>query len=155
MPKSKEKPGIMHASLRPAFAELERGIEWFADRIGLKGLPRVTVTIQTSGKRRACTGTFTPDIWSTREGLESSEINFDANKLIRTPLEIMETVCHETLHLLNHSLLNAGDDIKQKRDCAKSGRHNLIFKENATTSGLVVADAYDSYGHGYTSLGGN
>jgi len=156
MPKSKANTtGIMHASLRPAIAELERGIEWAADRAGIKGLPKITVTIQTSGKRRACNATFTPEMWSSREGEMSSEINFDANQLIRTPLEIMETVVHETQHLLNFSLLKVDHDGKQKPDCAKSGRHNKIFKENAELAGLIVADASDSYGWGHTSLGEN
>ena len=70
------------------------------------------------------------------------EINFSAERLDRSPVDVVATVIHEKVHKWCHSL--------GVKDCADSGRHNKAFKRYAEYLGLEVAPSTDGYGFGYT-----
>ncbi len=145
--------GILINSIRPTIEEVERGVEFAAAKLEIKGLPRVIALVQTKGKKKNCMGAFTDNIWSTREGEMFCEITLSAEALQRDPIDILSTVFHESLHLANYARNALGEKHPdyQKLDTGKSGRHNKIFRDNAVAFGFEVADDTDSYGYGYTT----
>jgi len=84
-----------------------------------------------------------PDRWSTREGVLCHEINFSAEALNRTPVEICTTSLHEAVHVLNWQ--------QGIKDVSAGGRHNKRFKASAERVGLICETPHDNYGHGYTT----
>ncbi len=132
-------------SLTPALDELARALEWVSQDID--DIPfKVVPVIQSQGKRARCTGWFSKDQWSTREGELVAEINFTAEMLNRDPVDIIATARHEIVHMWC--------DFLQLKDTSTGGRHNKVFAEYAEILGLVVQrPAVDSYGLGYTEPG--
>lgn len=129
-----------------AQVELNRAFEWtFASLIkdNYFGKP-VILTIQTHGRKRKCAGWCIWDKWS--DGNASyHELNIAAEHLDRTVNEIIGTVVHEACHVWNYA--------NNVKDCNSNGGHNKHFKTAAEELGLVCAQPYDSYLHGYTSVG--
>lgn len=132
-------------SLRPALQELERFLQWFLIEGGLD-VPQqpVVVTIQGSGKGHKVCGWFRKDGWSTREGELVHEIALTAEQLGRSPIEILETVAHESIHYVN---TNMGIT-----DTSTNGQHKKEFKERAELAGLQVAPRDPKVGYGVTDF---
>ena len=150
MPKkaSSEREHLQVESLQPIIAELERAVVWAYGLTGDrdKGLPKVTVVIQTQGKKASCRGWFKTKAWSTKEGDPIHELTVCAERLYDDPIEVIQTVIHETAHLWNKDVLPEGE-----KDCSDSGRHNKKFREAAETFGLEV-ETSKTGGHNVTSL---
>ncbi len=146
MPKTIKGNRLEIESQAPIINELERCAVWAYRTFGgdRTGVPPVTISIQTRGKKHTLCGRFTPDGFRTKEGEPVHEIIITAERLFEDPYNVLETVIHETVHLYNH-------DIGEK-DGSKGGRHNKQFAETAMVFGLEVAEPTDSKGHAYTSL---
>lgn len=129
-------------SLRPAMAELERAVVWAGQRIDNVPFKLVPV-IQTKGRKAKCTGWYSADQWSTREGEDVHEITFCAEELNTDPVDIVAIAVHEVIHFWTNYL--------ELKDMSTGGRHNKVFKEYAEIMGLECAKPYDSYGYGYTT----
>ena len=130
-------------SIRPALKELERAAIWGYTLTGdyLSG-HKVTIVLQTRGKKATCQGWFLQNGWATREGDDVHEITITSETLYKDPVEIVATVIHEIAHLANHEM--------GTKDVSKGGRHNKAFKETAESFGLEVLKPTDSRGFAYT-----
>jgi hypothetical protein len=140
-------------SIRPEIELLEEWIRLSAAMVA-KANPDLkqakttpyTVTIQSKGRKQNELAHFWANQWNDKkdESKTIHQINFSAESLGRTSLEIASTVVHETVHLVNHQCL--------VEDCAKSGRHNGKFKSAAERSGLLCEPPKSkNVGYGYTS----
>tara|TARA_R110000824_G_scaffold17485_6_gene70879 strand:- start:7007 stop:7666 length:660 start_codon:yes stop_codon:yes gene_type:complete len=133
-------------SLAPLLNELERAAQWFYTDL-LHETPserKLVVSVQSFGRKARCRGWYSNDQWSTKEGTLCDEMCVTAEHLNREPVDIVETIIHESLHFDNKS--------KNIQDVSKVGRHNKRFKTSAEAIGLEVMDPIDSYGFGYTNL---
>lgn len=157
-----EKPDWL-TSLTPALAELERYAVWATDAFGFhvgqepdryqaesegRVLPapaRVLVTIQTRGRKASELAHFWADKWTNEAG-GVNEINLSAEDMKRPTLDVLASLHHELVHEWNwrHGI----------RDTAKSGRHNLRFKQAAEDFGLLVEKGSKSQGWAITTYGG-
>lgn len=154
MPRPKKAPVqiepeyLQIESLQPVIAELERAAVWARAKFGDRDVdsPKVTVVIQTRGKKASCRGWFSSNAWSTKEGEPVHEITVAAERLFDDPVEVIQTVIHESAHLYNRDVLPVGES-----DCSDSGRHNKKFKETAENLGLVVTSS-KTKGYAHTEL---
>ena len=124
--------------------ELERYLAFiYKEKAGdRQGLPAVTVSIQTRGKKASVCGSFKAEGWHTKEGQPVHEIIVSSEHLFEDPYKILGTMTHEAVHLFNR---DCGET-----DCNKAGRHTEVFKEVALKWGLEVEDPTDSKGFAYT-----
>ena len=144
-------------SLSPTHDEMQRYVDWVLSFSSPEPEYATVIVTGPRGKRNKL-GHFKPafdkvyetgemklgsaQAWSTREGELCHEILVCNEALFGTPMEILTTVQHEIVHLLNWE-----DDI---RDASKGGRHNAEFRDRATDMGLVVEKAQRV---GYTTTG--
>lgn len=133
-------------SQAPIIQELERCAVWAYRTFGgdRRGVPPLTISIQTRGKKHQLCGVFKAEGFRTKEGEPVHEIIVTAERLFEDPLDVLATVVHEVVHLYNH---DAGE-----KDNSKGGRHNTTFRDTALQFGLEVGEPIDSKGHAYTSL---
>lgn len=135
--------GLQVESLRPAYEEIERMIEYGKQDMGFKNV-RITPVIQTQGKR-SIFGHFQPNAYITDDGQQAHEIMISAENLMRPAMGIYETVRHELVHALNYEC--------GVSDCSRSGTyHNAKFNETAERFGLICADKTEKNGYGITKL---
>lgn len=107
-------------------------------------LPTPAITIQSRGKKLGVLGWCSVhEIWQG-ENQGFREINICAEALNRPPIEIVETIIHETAHYVN--LLNG------IKDCTKNQYHNKKFKKAAEALGLEVMQD-KKFGYAFTSMG--
>jgi len=136
---------IPYESITPLISELERFGQWFMSQKCDIPTTRLTVNIQTRGRRTGLCGWFKENAWSTKEGEKVHEIILTAEALQRDTYAALETMAHECVHYWNNFI-----GIK---DCSKSGSHNARFKESAETAGLHVSEERDKrHGWNDTSL---
>lgn len=132
-------------SIQPAIAELERAARWAADNLGMDVLAdKITIVVQSRGRKSKCRGWFIGKQWSTREGEAVHEVSISAEYLNEDPVEIAGTVIHELVHVWCNLI--------GVKDHSKFGRHNKHFKEYAGIVGLECEKPRDSYGYGYTTV---
>ena len=141
---TKQEDGLKIESLRPSLAEIERMIEYARQDMDFKDI-RITPIPQTQGQRK-CYGHFTDDeIWQTKDGKGSHEIQISVEHLNRPAIDIYATVRHELVHAKN---FECGIS-----DCSNKGKmHNGKFKASAEFYGLVCGERTPSSGYGITTL---
>lgn len=133
-------------SIAPAIMEAERFLQWVMTYRGMD-IPdqKVTINIQTRGKRATLCGWFSNNQWGTREGDSVHEITIAAERLQGEVHEILETLTHEAVHYWCQFM--------GLQDCSDSGRHNKrVFYEKALVVGLDCESHNDPKGFAYTSL---
>ena len=134
--------GLTQQSLIPALAELERMVDYAKQDMDFQDM-KITVVIQTQGKR-ACYGHFTEaKIWTDGKGNESHEIQISAEHLLRGGWAIFATVRHELNHGKNCEL--------GVKDTSNDGRyHNKIWLVSSTQYGLDCEEKNKINGYGIT-----
>ena len=141
----KDKDWIQIESVTPILKYAENLVRWFMeDVLGAAIAFPLTINTREMGKKsQSIHGHFeiNPN-WSTREGLPVWAMVLVAENLARDPREVITTILHEAIHVYNFS---GGD-----KDCAKSGRHNKVFRDAAEEAGLIVMK--DSK-YGYVTTG--
>jgi hypothetical protein len=122
------------ASLKPAYAELERYIEYFAGRIGFVSGIRITPTIQSRGRRKTYGHmSISPNWTDLMTGEKSHELNISAEALARPSIDIAATILHELCHAKNIELGIV--------DVSANGTyHNKKFLTAAVENGLQCND---------------
>jgi len=142
VPKTTEIP---IESIAPAIREAERFLQWVMLNRGMD-IPdqKVTITIQTRGKRTNLCGWFSNKQWSTREGDTVHELTIAAEHLQGEVHEVLETLTHEAVHYWC--------EFMGIKDCSDSGRHNKRFQEKALLVGLTCESNGDTKGFAYTGL---
>jgi hypothetical protein len=121
-------------SIQIAEVELYRCFSLFNAHFFAGKLPEPAITIQTKGKRQAYGWCSTVEFWrSEDEMIKKYEINLTAEHLDRDPVEIMQTLLHEMIHLYN---------VQHKvQDCSRGGTfHNKKFKAAAERFGMYFKD---------------
>ncbi len=139
-------PVIPIESITPAIIEAERFLQWVMNARGMD-IPdqKVTLNIQTRGKRQKLCGWFSNLQWSTREGDMVHEITITAERLQGEVADILETLAHEAVHYWCAYM--------GLTDVSESGRHNKhTFYEKALVVGLNCKSIGDTKGYAYTSL---
>lgn len=134
-------------SIQIAENELYRGFALLNNHFFGGKLPEPAITIQSKGKRQAYGWCSTAERWQSRdETIKKYEINLTAEHLDRDPLDIMETLLHELVHLYN-----VVNDIQ---DCSRGGTfHNKKFKAAGERFGLCFNETADKkYGWSFTKL---
>lgn len=118
-------------SIQKATNELYRCFQLLNDRLFQGKLPLPTITIQTKGRRNALGWCSNVEIWRDKKETDKRyEINIAAEYLDRDPLEIVETLLHEMVHLYC-----AANGIK---DCSRGGNyHNAKFRDAAEEHGMT------------------
>ena len=144
MPKKTSEVPI--ESITPAIKEAERYLQWVMLNRGMD-VPdqKITLNIQTRGKRQSLCGWFSKHQWSTREGDMVHELTITAERLQGEVADILETLTHEAVHFWC--------EFMGLKDCSDSGRHNKhTFYEKALLVGLNCESNGDTKGYAYTSL---
>jgi hypothetical protein len=137
---------LEQASLIPAMKEIERQADFLIaemkfDALLLKEDARVTFVIQTQGKR-ACFGSYTPSVWTDKDGKKSCEIQISAEHLTRPAIQTTATIAHELQHKMNN--------LKGIRDTSNNGvYHNGKWLDSAKDM-LILAEKTKKNGHGIT-----
>jgi len=132
-------------SLLPALKEMERYFGIFNKALYKGKLTRPIITIQSAGRKNML-GWFWADTWhsdGTKKKNKHPEINITAEHLSRGPLDVLETLIHEMVHLDNWS--------KDVQDCSASQYHNKAFKAGCDRIGLVCEQG-KKHGWAHTSL---
>ncbi len=105
-------------------------------------LQPVTITVQSTP--RAYGHVVLGDAWSIK-GEGSKELNIGAGTLDRPIEEVVATLVHECVHLLNYQ--------NGIGDCSNHGvYHNRFFKATAEAHGLIVTRS-EKYGWSHTAPG--
>ena len=139
-------------SIRPILEAGEEGLRWAGKELALANPnhnpnldTKVTLVIQSKGRSSTC-GTFTADVWSTKEGAPVHEILVSAEHLKQSTLEIINTLIHERVHMWNHQ--------NGISDCSEGGRHNIKgFKTTCESiKGYSCEFQSKSIGYGLTSI---
>ena len=127
--------------------ELVRAYRFFnADLFGNALRAAVTITVQTSGRRRARLGWHSHSRWKIGTGRRLiAEVNVVAESLSRGVEDVMETLLHEMAHHYNHE--------RKIKDTTRSGvYHNKRYKAAAELAGLICTRTPE-HGWSSTSLG--
>ena len=137
---------LEQASLIPAMKEIERQADFLIaemkfDELLLKENARVTFVIQTQGKR-ACFGSYTPNIWTSKDGKKSCEIQISAEHLTRPAIQTTATIAHELQHKMN--------DLKGIGDTSNNGAYHNGKWLDSVKDMLVMAEKTKQNGHGIT-----
>lgn len=121
---------------------LERLYRMINDDLFNGELQPVTITVQSTP--RAYGHIVLGDAWSIK-GEGSKELNIGAGTLDRPIEEVVATLVHECVHLLNHQ--------NGIGDCSNHGvYHNRFFKATAEAHGLIVTRS-EKYGWSHTAPG--
>tara|TARA_R110002020_G_scaffold243381_1_gene456863 strand:- start:21 stop:707 length:687 start_codon:yes stop_codon:yes gene_type:complete len=142
--KKKVQPeiGLVQESLKPALTEVERYVEYFKQDMGFKDT-RVTVVLQTQGKRSVLGHFTTQKVYKTKDGLGSHEISISTEHLSLGAMPTAVTVRHELIHALNYE--------NGVSDTSNNGvYHNAKFLKSAEEFGLVQEEKTKKNGHGIT-----
>lgn len=127
-----------------AIEELYRAFDYFNSEFADNELPKVVITIQQAGRRKAL-GWFGEGFWTDNVcNTGVSEINLSAEWLGRTTEQVLETLLHEMAHLYNA--------VRGVRDCTSGQYHNKHFKTAAEKFGLDV-HRHGNRGFAVTHLG--
>lgn len=138
---------VIRLSIQIAENELYRCFSLFNAHFFGGKLPEPAITIQTKGKHKAYGWCSTFERWKSKdESVKKYEINITAEHLDREPLDIMETLLHELVHLYNV--------VNGVQDCSRGGTfHNKKFKEAGEKFGLCFDETADKkYGWSFTRL---
>lgn len=107
-------------------------------------IENVEITVQTNGRKKNCLGWATVEpVWDSKDNIASRELNLCAEHIGREPQEIVATLLHEMVHILN-----AQNEVK---DCNAAQYHNKSFKGLAESAGLLV-EKFPGRGWAKTSL---
>ena len=134
-------------------------------------LNKVQVKTLDTNKQTACMAKFSRKHAMTRDGFDTHSILISEYNLDRPWQEIVETVIHELVHLVNNDnleplklkdgnpKLDRNGDQLYNYDCAKSGKHNELFKATAEKIGLKVLVGDEKYtnpetGHVHEAVNG-
>lgn len=126
-----------------ALDELYRAFDFFNDHFAQGKLPKVIITIQEAGRRKAV-GWFGESFWKDDicdQGV--CEINLSAEYLGSADSTLC-TLLHEMAHLWNATVANV-------RDCTSGQYHNKHFRTSAQLFGLKVS-RYKNKGYANTVL---
>jgi len=126
-----------------ALDELYRAFDFFNDKFADGRLPKVIITIQEAGRRKAV-GWFGESFWKDDicdQGV--CEINLSAEYLGSADSTLC-TLLHEMAHLYNAT-------VAHERDCTSGQYHNKHFRHAANMFGLKVS-RYKNKGYAHTVL---
>lgn len=122
---------------------LYKAFDHFNSHYGLD-LPTPVINVGAAGRRQAL-GWFYGESWENKDGTVQHEINISAEYLSRKPDDVLETMIHEIVHMVNR--------VAGVKDCsAGSQYHNKHFKNKAEELGLEVTKS-GYRGWAWTKLG--
>lgn len=138
---------LEQVSLIPTLREVERIADFLIaemkfDELLLKENARVTFVIQTQGKR-ACYGSYTPNVWTDKDGKKSCEIQISAEHLARPVIQITATIAHELQHKMNN--------LKGINDTSNNGTYHNSKWLDSVKDMLIMAEKTKKNGHGITT----
>jgi hypothetical protein len=102
----------------------------FNDHFWKGALPEPAITIQTKGKMQAYGWCSREEFWRSEDDtIKKYEINLSAEYMDRDPVDILQTLLHEMIHLYNA--------VNEIQDCSRGSQfHNKRFKAAAERFGF-------------------
>lgn len=109
----------------------------------------VVVTVQSQaclGRKETVNGwATTKEVWHSEDNKSYFEINMSAEQMNRPWTEIVTTLAHEMLHIINN--------LEGLKDTSRQGRyHNKVWAQSAKKYGFNVPEADSSIGYSAITL---